>query len=465
VSAISCGSGPTADAGAAVLAAGGNAVDAAVAAAFASTVVEPGVSSLGGGGFLLVGEPGGRHSLLDFFTTVPSGPIGEVDTVTVQYAGTTQDFHVGPQSIAVPGCLDGFLVALQRWGSMGVADVVAPAIAYAADGVVLEPGVAHAMELIAPVLTLTQEVRARMAPRGSLLGAGERFVDAELAALLRAVAAGDVGGNRDLAPQFDGLSPVTAADVAGYEVVMRDPLVAPIRGGRLVTNPLPSFGGSILAHVLGDLADLAHPPPVALAAALVETTTWLKAHLTGRIASTGTTHISVIDDDGMCAALTLSNGLGSGIVLPGTGIHLNNMMGEDDLHPAGVHAAVAGERIRSMMAPSIVEFDDGLLVLGSGGSARIRSAMGRVIALLTGGDADLAQAIEAPRVHVDAAGVVQAEPGLRAEELAELADFAPVNEWSERHFYFGGVNGVQRTAAGQVRAHADPRRGGAFRVL
>lgn len=458
--AISCGSAATAQAGAEVLRAGGNAVDAVIAAAFASTVAEPGVSSLGGGGFLLVRQASGACVLLDFFTSVPSGPRGPVETVTVRYAGTTQDFHVGPQTVAVPGCLDGFLGAHARWGGLPLSDVVAPAADYARQGVVLDAGAAHAMELIAPVLLLTPQIRARMAPDGHLLRAGETLVDAELAETLVAIGAGRLRGQ-----DLTYADPVTPADAQSYTVMEREPLNVPIRGGRLLTNPLPSLGGSIVAHVLGDLAGESHPAPVALAEALVETTDWLKAQVTGTVSTTGTTHISVIDTDGLCAALTLSNGLGSGVVLPGTGIHLNNMMGEDDLHPGGAAAAVPGERIRSMMAPSLVEFDDGLVALGSGGSARIRSAMARVITLLTGHDADLARAIEAPRIHVDEAGIVQVEPGLAASALAALAEFAPVNEWPERHFYFGGVNAVQLLPGGEVRAHADPRRGGACRLV
>lgn len=453
--AISCGAGPTADAGAQVLSAGGNAVDAAIAAAFASTVAEPGVSSLGGGGFLLVREPSGASTVVDFFTAVPSGPVGPAETVTVQYAGTTQDFHVGPQTVAVPGCLDGFVAAHRRWGRLPLVDVIGSAVGYARDGVVLDAGAAHAMELIAPVLLLTPQIRSRMAPQGRLLRAGETLIDPELADLLVAVGQGLTGGQ--LAGQY--VAPVTQADVRDYRVVLREPLQREVRGATLITNPPPSLGGSIVAHVLGDLRDQVHPQPAELAEALVETTAWLKGQTPGPVSTTGTTHISVIDGEGMCAALTVSNGLGSGVVLPGTGIHLNNMMGEDDLHPDGAEAALPGQRIRSMMAPSIVEFDDGLVVLGSGGSARIRSALARVITLLTGHDADLAHAIEAPRVHVDEDGVVQVEPGLPTQGLA------PVNEWPERHFYFGGVNGVQRTSDGEVRAHADPRRGGACRVV
>lgn len=440
-------------------------MDAAVAAAFAASVVEPGVASIGGGGFLLVREPDGQSTLLDFFTSVPSGPMGEVDTVTVVYSGATQDFHVGRQTVAVPGCLDGFLAAHRRWGSVPLPELVAPAIAFARDGVELEPGVAHAMFLIEPVLQFTPEVRARMAPDGRLLTIGDVLRDPELADFLERVASGEVTGIADLAQNFDGLTAITEEDLMSYQVIERQPLVAQIRNAILTTNPQPSLGGSIVAHVLADLADQAHPQPVAIAEALVETTAWLKAQARSPIATTGTTHISTVDGSGMCAALTVSNGLGSGIILPGTGVHLNNMMGEDDLHPAGPHAAVGGTRIGSMMAPSVVQFEDGLLVLGSGGSERIRSALTRAITLMTGGDADLAQAIEAPRLHVDASGTVQVEPGLTAEQLAQLAAFAPVNEWSEQHFFFGGVNAVQVTTDAQAVAYADPRRGGAWRLV
>jgi gamma-glutamyltranspeptidase/glutathione hydrolase len=466
--AISCGSAATAQVGAGILEGGGNAVDAAVAAAFASTVTEPGVSSLGGGGFLLVRTPDGTARLIDFFTSVPSGPSGPVETVTVTYSGATQDFHVGNATVAVPGCLDGFLYAHRRWGTMPLAAVMGPAIRHAGQGVRLEPAQAHAMELIDGVLLLTPEIRTRTAPRGGLLGAGELFADAELAAFLQRVADGRVTGVTDLVDEFGELmpeGPVTAEDLQSYEVLDRDPLVAQIRSGSITTNPMPSLGGSIVAHVLGDLAGLPHPSPAEIAQALAETTAWLKSQVSGAISSAGTTHISVVDADGMCAALTLSNGVGGGVMLPGTGVHLNNMMGEDDLHPGGAASATPGERIRSMMAPSIVDHAGGTLVLGTGGSERIRSALTRVITLLLGGDADLDGAVGAPRVHVDNRGLIQVEPGMADAELVELARLGEVSLWPARHFYFGGVNAVQIVAEGGLRACADPRRGGQATVL
>jgi gamma-glutamyltranspeptidase/glutathione hydrolase len=467
--AISCGSASTADAGARVLAAGGNAVDAAVAAGFASGIAEPGVSSIGGGGFLLAALPDGTSRLVDFFTTVPSGPSAPPESVTVEYSGATQDFHVGNGAVAVPGGLDGLLHAHRTLGRLPLADVVEPAARFAREGVRLEPAQAHALGLIDRVLTLTPDARARMAPRGRLLGAGEVFADGELADLLDAVAAGQVGGIADLARAFGELmsdGPITADDVRAYRVIDREPLVAAIGHGTITTNPMPSLGGSIVAHVLRDLSGTTHPEPVQIAEALVETTAWLKSQVVGgRTAGAGTTHISTVDADGMCAALTVSNGVGGGVFLPGTGIHLNNMMGEDDLHPAGAQAATPGERIRSMMAPSVVDFDGGRLVLGTGGSERIRSALTRVITLVLGGPADLASAVEAPRVHVDNQGVIQVEPGLTDRQNTALRDLGDVSLWPSRHFYFGGVNAVLMRTDGQLSAYADPRRGGACVVL
>lgn len=449
-----------------MLAGGGNAVDAAVAAAFASCVVEPGVSSIGGGGFMMIRTASGESRVVDFFTSVPSGPLDEPQTVTVQYADTTQDFKAGRATVGVPGCLDGFLAAHRGWGTWSLPDLMAPAIEYARDGVRLEPAQAHAASLIAPVLMFTPQLRARMAPGGQLVGAGELLRDVELAHFLSDVADGRIKGIADLAANFAELDgSVTADDAREYQVEEREPLCADIGSGRITTNPLPSLGGSIVAHVLSDLSDIAHPQPAAIAEALVETTAWLKAQVTGPVSKEGTTHISVIDQDGMSVAVTVSNGLGSGVVLPGTGIHLNNMMGEDDLHPGGVEDEIAGQRIRSMMAPSIVEFGGSMLALGTGGSERIRSALTRVITLVLSGDTDLAGAVEAPRVHVDNRGIIQVEPGLPVAQVEALLDLGEVNLWSDRHFYFGGVNAVLRGADDVLRAHADPRRGGAAIVV
>jgi len=176
----------------------------------------------------------------------------------------------------------------------------------------------------------------------------------------------------------------------------------------------------------------------------------------------GTTHVSVADDEGNVASMTTSNGECSGDVVPGTGVMLNNMLGEDDLHPEGFHAGLPGTRVASMMAPTAVLDDRGrvVLVLGSGGSKRIRSAIVQVLVAHLVHDRGLAGAVRAPRIHWDT-DHLEVEPGLTAEVLAALADVAPVNVWPAPSLNFGGVHAVVPGSEGV----GDARRGGAVRVV
>jgi len=177
----------------------------------------------------------------------------------------------------------------------------------------------------------------------------------------------------------------------------------------------------------------------------------------------GTTHVSVSDHEGNVAAMTTSNGSCSGVFVPGTGVQLNNVMGERDLHPEGFHAAPPGMRVGSMMAPTVVERTDGsVLALGSGGSERIRSAITLVAARLLTQDDDAAGAVRASRVHWDG-DRWQVEPGLDAALAAQLAG-QPMNVWPERDLYFGGVQLVATWPDG-ADAAGDPRRDGAAAVL
>ena len=174
-------------------------------------------------------------------------------------------------------------------------------------------------------------------------------------------------------------------------------------------------------------------------------------------ATRGTTHVSVADGEGNVASMTTSNGEGSGWIIPGTGVLANNMLGEDDLHPLGFHRAVPGQRVASMMAPSVVVGPDGAveLVAGSGGSKRIRTALTQVISAVVDHRRPLDEAVHAPRLHWDGE-VLQLEPGWDGEVVAALGARRPVNVWSRPDLYFGGVHAVVpgREAVG------DPRRGG-----
>jgi len=180
-----------------------------------------------------------------------------------------------------------------------------------------------------------------------------------------------------------------------------------------------------------------------------------------RTASGGTTHVSVCDAEGNAASMTTSNGEGSGCFAADTGIMLNNMMGEDDLHPEGFHASPPGVRVASMMAPSLLLAGDRLrLVLGSGGSKRIRSAMLQVVSNVVDFGLDLRTAVEAPRLHWDGERI-QVEPGFADEALTALAGRWPLNRWPVRDVYFGGVHAVAPDGEGA----GDPRRGGHAAVV
>jgi gamma-glutamyltranspeptidase/glutathione hydrolase len=172
--------------------------------------------------------------------------------------------------------------------------------------------------------------------------------------------------------------------------------------------------------------------------------------------------MTVVDADGNVASMTTSNGETSGDVIPGTGVLLNNMLGEDDLHPGGFHVGPPGERVASMMAPTLVLGPDGhvVLALGSGGSKRIRTAIVQVVTAIVAHGRDLAEAVEAPRIHWDG-DVVQVEPGLPPAAVAALRRRWSINQWPARNLYFGGVHAVQPGKAGV----GDPRRGGTARFV
>lgn len=476
--AVAAGNADTAAAAAAVLRAGGGAVDAAVAAGFASAVSEPGLSSLGGGGFLLAAPAGQPAQVLDFFVDAPGRGRSTARLtpsflpVTLRFAGADQVFHAGWGSVGVPGCLDGYLHAVRTMGRLPLAQVVAPAAALAREGTVLDAAQAALLVLLEDILTLTPEGRAVFAPAGRLLMEGDRMRNPDLAGLLDDVARGAVTGTIDLADVLaraadDAGGLLTADDVAAYRVHERAPSTASHRGAALATNPPPSFGGGL---VLTALAELRDGPPLdgspasvlRLAGALVRMS---ERHVTGPTAVRGTTHVSVVDGDGGAAALTVSNGSCSGVFAPGTGIQLNNVMGEADLHPHGFTATPPGVRIGSMMAPTLLTAADGTrTALGSGGSERIRSALLCAVVALVDGGAGLRAAVDAPRLHWDRS-TLHVEPGLPPPVLAALRAVHPVQQWSRRDLYFGGVHAAQRRPDGTVDAAGDPRRAGAGLVV
>ncbi len=153
----------------------------------------------------------------------------------------------------------------------------------------------------------------------------------------------------------------------------------------------------------------------------------------------------MLDGEGMCASVTCSNGSGSGVLVPGTGVILNNMLGEEDLNPLGFHAIAPGRRVPSMMAPTVVRRDGEIeLGLGSAGSNRIRSAIVQTVVRAVEQGMSAGEAVRAPRLHFEQ-GIVQAEPGIDEEALARIeARGIPVLRRPRINLFFGGVQAVAR---------------------
>lgn len=478
--AVAAGHDVTAAAAAQVLAAGGNAFDAAVAAGFASAVAEPVLSSLGGGGFLLARTAAGDEVCFDFFVDAPgrgidAGVLPQLASVELRFGGTTQVFHVGHGSVAVPGCLAGYLHVHDRLGRSPLDEVVAPAVRAAERGVVLGAGQVAVVHLVEDILTATATGRDRFRPGGQPLRDDAVVADPQLGELLARIGAGTVRGFDDpsLAADIeranrDGGGVLTAADLAAYRVYERDPLRLRYRDATLTGNPPPSSGASMIGRAL---AAAAAAPAIAVddPDRLVRLAAVLGAMTAGPprppTAVRGTTHVSVVDGEGNLAAMTVSNGSGSGVHLGATGVLANNIMGEEDLlGPLDGSNGVrwpAGTRIGSMMAPGVLDLPDGSsVVLGSGGSERIRSALTQVVLRLVDEPVDLATAVAAPRVHLDATGTLQVEPGHPDAHLAALrADGIPHNVWTTTDLYFGGTHAVS-TDGQHVGDH---RRGGVSR--
>jgi len=500
---VAAGHPLTAEAGAAVLREGGNAVDAAVGAVLASFAVESPLTGFGAGGFMMVHgvEEGGGAVLIDFFVAAPGGEGlergAELVAVPVHFdPETVQTFYVGPASCGVPGTAAGLELALRRYGSVPLSDLVGPAVRLAREGAPVNAEQAHILEILAPIHDRLEGTRELYAPDGRPLAQGNVFRFAELAeALERFGAEGAEPFYRgEVAAAVSGFvlergGVLGPGDLAAYEAISRDPIRARFRGTEVLTNPPPSSGGILIAYVLGLLERLGERSgPEQLVAAMEAAVRARGREFAEALYGDGlertlldpdgldatagdllgsTTHISVLDGAGTCASVTCSNGSGSGVLVPGTGVILNNMLGEEDLNPLGFHAIEPGRRVPSMMAPTVVLRDGEIeLGLGSAGSNRIRSAIVQTIVRAVEEGMEAGDAVRAPRLHFEA-GIVQAEPGIDAGTLARIeARGVPVLRRPLINLFFGGVQAVARDpATGQLSGGGDPRRGGAVMMV
>jgi gamma-glutamyltranspeptidase / glutathione hydrolase len=501
---VAAGHPLTAEAGANVLKAGGNAVDAAVAAVLMSFVAESPLTGPGAGGFMVVHTPGESH-VLDFFVAAPGlGLDGREPAalvpIDVKFSeDAIQRFNVGPASCGAYGTTLGLAETLRRFGTVDLGDLTAGPARTARDGVEVVPMQAFLFEVLRPILTSTPECAAIYAPDGRLLAEGDTIRLPELGDLLDRLGAegpsflyaGDVAhAVSDWVLERGGM--LSRDDLASYEVMERPPARVTYRGREVLTNPPPSSGGILIADALGILERLDEPHDAYVVAEVIESTNrardedflqglategFLEQFLAKQALDTvatevrsrlgNTTHISVMDAEGSCASVTCSNGSCSGVVVPRTGVHLNNMLGEQDLNPLGFHRHSPGTRVPSMMAPTVVLRDGAPeIAIGSAGSNRIRSAILQTVLGIVDHGLPAQEAVSAPRLHVEG-GQVDAEPDVDPAALDRLeeADFT-VRRWSELNLFFGGVQAVARNPdTGRLTGGGDPRRGGVATVV
>jgi gamma-glutamyltranspeptidase/glutathione hydrolase len=520
--AIASGHELTSKAAAEILIQGGNAFDAAIAGCFASCVVECTLTSLGGSGFMTAySGHDDKDYFFDFFVDVPGlGLDKSIEPnffpVLVDFGTVTQEFHIGYGSIAVPGNVRGLFQAHDKLGNMPIKDVMAPAIRYAKEGFTIDKMQERILKILEPIFTHYDEGKAAFLKDGDMLKEGDILKFTELSDTMAHLAengaddfyTGDIA--KAMLSALDGRGALlTARDLREYKSIEREPLEVNYRGHTIITNPPPSSGGCLICYALKlierfdfkkypyakrDYVDL-------MASVMAATNNARGRHFDAKLFEDGiaeeflsetkmkkgydevikilscfeeckfddkahnnlgsTTHISVVDENDNAASITTSNGEGCGYIVPGVGLMLNNMMGEEDLNPHGFHTHDAGIRLSSMMAPTIVK-RNGIpeIILGSGGSNRLRTAIMQCIVKILDYKMPIDEAANSGRIHYEL-GRLDLEPGYEVSEVMQLKKKFDITLWERKNMFFGGVHAVSKIN-GRMDGSGDSRRGGHF---
>lgn len=475
---VAAGHFATAQAAIDILEAGGNAYDAAVAAFFASFVAEPCMSSAGGGAFANILTKDRKSVLLDFFCQTPlqKRPISEIEftPMVVNFGETTETFHIGMGSIATPGMIAGIYHIHRNFGTMPMQELVQPAIKFAREGIVMNDFQFFDISVLKPIMTKEAESRSIFYPDGKPLAVGQTLKMPGLADYLeylvkegeRAFYEGEVAEQTVAACQERG-GFLSLEDFKKYEVIVRQPLQIPYRGRTILTNPLPSVGGTLLGLMMRELEhqfaanpyelfSLAH---VQTLQTLIGDTYRIKRNLDNLAKKWGSTsHFNIVDKWGNAINTTMSNGEGCGYMVPSTNIMMNNMLGELSLLPNGFHNWEAGERLSSMMAPTLVAGSNGgfEIATGTGGGSRIPAAIAQVLHYLIDFGLEVSEAVHAARIHNEHKEL-NLEPSLVGKNRVE--EGLKVVNWKESSMFFGGVHTIQQKE-GRLQAAADERREG-----
>lgn len=486
-----------ADAGATIARDGGNAVDAAIAAAWAAAIAEPGICAPGCGGFVTVWAPGADPVTIDGYIEMPGRGLSRdrfgtgTTEVHLEYGGGVR-LHVGYGSVGTPGGPAALSRASELYGRIPWRVLLEPSIELARNGFPLTAPSRHYLEYSAePVFGWHPESRKPLYREdGSLKSEGETIHIEHLADSLERLArhgasdfyTGEIGHAIAADVQANG-GLLTVEDLAAYEAVVRPALAGTVDGWRVATNPPPAIGGVTLGAMLGLMEgrprgawteeDVAHLVDVQARVLgfrrervdLREDVVAAIDELRVAFTSPSTVHTSAVDGEGLGCAITLSAGYGSGVMVPGTGLWMNNCLGEVELNRRGLHAWPVGARLVSNMAPSVARSPGGeVLAIGSPGADRITTAILQVFVNHVSGNMPLKEAVDHPRLHVEATDAgprVAAEPGIPQPPDDDL----PWRRFDGRSMYFGGVGIASWSDESGLRAASDPRRAGATEIV
>ncbi|MDE2515624.1 MAG: gamma-glutamyltransferase [Rhodospirillales bacterium] len=470
-------------AGAQMLLAGGNAIDAAIATLFALTVVEPMMVGVLGGGLSHIRTTDGQHHVIDALSTAPGAARADMyrtiaDTLPDYQETEGRQNHRGALAVAVPGALAGWCSALARFGTMPLAEVLGPAIQLAEHGFTVTPYLQTCVRDVAADLARDPALAALFLPEGAPIAAGTRLRQPEAAASLRLIAAtgpgalygGAIGAAlADCMTRSGGL--IGQADLAAYACKDRAPIHTQYRGFEIIGPPPPASSGVHIAQMLGMLEgydlramgfgtpDTVHLLAEVLKAAFADRRVATAdpdfvavpvATLTSRdfaerrraeidmarardwapgIAPAGlgesanTTHVTVADAAGNVVASThtINSLFGARVAVPGTGLICNNYMFNFDPHPGQALSIAPGKRVFTSMAPMMALRDGRMaFALGLPGALRIfPSALQALINLIDHGMTPQ-EAVEAPRIFTQG-DVLEIEAALYTRIGADLA--------------------------------------------
>ncbi len=500
--AIAASSKISAKAGAALADEGGNAVDAVLGAALVSMCTDIGIVSPGGGALVTIWPPAENPIVIDGCPEMPgrgqpAERFGEAMwDVVFDYKGETHQ-GVGFGSVATPGAFAALDEASRRFGTLPWATVVQPAVRSVESGFPLCGAAAEDLRYTHEAIYSWSEDSYRLFHHadGSPLADGDTVVIPDLAGSLKEIASegvetlyrGALGHRIATGVQTAG-GLLGEADLAAYHAAIHRPITLEFNGWRIATCPPPSVGGPCLAAMLHLLkacperdfnADTLRWLVQAQHAVLnyrAETLDGAGEEITDEVqrllalaqlgepskmlSSPSTIHISGVDDNGLACSFTASAGYGSGAIVPGTGILLNNSLGEVDLHPKGLASVVPGTRLVSNMAPTVARSEDGvILAIGSPGASRITTAIAQSLWHHIFFGKTLEAAVEHPRLHVELFAEESNIAYERGLPIVPVKGF-DLREFEQLSMYFGGVQAARWSADEGLSAVADIRRSG-----